>query len=333
MVTDRVCSAVIDSEAGAARLDGPPPLAAHEAWRLLLALRRRADDPTGPAPEGAWGFRLAGSEWVRANGSAAEVWIEPATGELLRSRRQVRADARDLIELHGHHATRTTAQGHVVAVLGQSLDGFIATRTGHSRSINGRESLDHLHRVRALSDAVLVGVGTALADRPRLTTRNVTGPHAVRVVVDPRARLPSDSGLLRDGAAPTLVLRATERDGFETRLSEQATALHLPCGDGALAPDAILRALAARGLGRVLVEGGGITVGRFLEAGLIDRLQLLVSPLILGAGRPALPIKPADRLEQALRPSCSCRMLGSDVLFDLRPSRGGEGGEPLARVC
>jgi riboflavin biosynthesis pyrimidine reductase len=151
-------------------------------------------------------------------------------------------------------------------------------------------------------------------------------------VVDPRARLPLDSGLLHDGAAPTLVLRATERDGFETRLSEQATALHLPCGDGAMAPDAILRALAARGLGRVLVEGGGITVGRFLEAGLIDRLQLMVSPLIIGAGRPALPISPADRLEQALRPSSSCHLLGSDVLFDLRFSRGGEGREPRGPV-
>ena len=64
----------------------------------------------------------------------------------------------------------------MVAVLGQSLDGFIATRAGHSRYINGQESLDHLHRVRALSDAVLIGVGTALADGPRLTTRNVVGP-------------------------------------------------------------------------------------------------------------------------------------------------------------
>ena len=68
----------------------------------------------------------------------------------------------------------------------------------------------------------------------------------------------------------------------------------------------------------MLVEGGGITVGRFLEAGLIDRLQLAVSPLIIGAGRPALPVAPAERLDQALRPACSRHLLGEDVLFDLR---------------
>ncbi len=256
-----------------------------------------------------------------ADGPAAELWLDPTIGMPVRSRRAITADAHALLDRHGHHATRTRAQGHVVAVLGQSLDGFIATQSGHSHFINGRQSLDHLHRVRALSDAVLIGVGTALADGPRLTTRNVVGPNAVRVVVDPRRRLPAASGLLCDGAAPTLVIRATDGPTFEARISDQGTALHLPAEDGAIAPDAILRALAERGLGRVLVEGGGITVGRFLEAGLIDRLQLAVSPLIIGSGRPALPVTPADRLDQALRPSCTRHFLGDDVLFDLRFTR------------
>ena len=64
---------------------------------------------------------------------------------------------------------------------------------------------------------------------------------------------------------------------------------------------------------RLLVEGGGVTVGRFLDAGLLDRLQLAVSPVIIGAGRPALPVRPADRLDQAIRPACTRHLLGEDV--------------------
>jgi riboflavin biosynthesis pyrimidine reductase len=150
----------------------------------------------------------------------------------------------------------------------------------------------------------------------------------VRVVLDPRGRLPASSGLLCDGAAATLVVRAADHPGpaFERAISDQATALHLHGEDGRIAPRTVLEALAERGLRRILVEGGGVTVGRFLEAGLVDRLQLAVAPLILGAGRPALPVPPADRLDQALRPSCSRHLMGEDVLFDLDFSRAGDPG-------
>src|SRR5580698_10644198 len=77
----------------------------------------------------------------------------------------------------------------VVGQIGQSLDGRAATSTGHSHFINGTEGLDHLHRLRALMDAVVVGVGTALADDPLLTVRRVAGPHPARVVIDPSGRL------------------------------------------------------------------------------------------------------------------------------------------------
>src|SRR6201991_2834844 len=79
----------------------------------------------------------------------------------------------------------------VVGQLGQSLDGRIATETGHSHYINGPAGLAHLHRLRALVDAVVVGIGTALADNPQLTVRRVSGPHPARVVIDTRGRLPA----------------------------------------------------------------------------------------------------------------------------------------------
>ena len=314
---DGASSALIDLDASLARPLDLPPISPAEAWRLLLTLRRRVDDAAVPRSDDHWSFRLAGEDWQPARGPAAEIWVEPLTGVMRRSRRAWTAEARALLDRHGHHATRSREHGQVVAVLGQSLDGFIATRAGHSRYINGQESLDHLHRIRALSDAVLIGVGTALADGPRVTTRNVVGPHAVRVVIDPRGRLPPTCGLLCDGAATTLVIRATDGAGFATRISDQGTALYLPSQDGVIAPSTIVHALAERGLSRLLVEGGGITVGRFLEAGLIDQLQLVVSPLIIGAGRPALPVAPAERLDQALRPACSRHLLGEDVLFAL----------------
>src|SRR5688572_28150657 len=84
----------------------------------------------------------------------------------------------------------------VIGQIGQSLDGRIATPTGHSHYINGPAGIAHLHRLRALVDAVVVGVGTALADDPQLTVRRVSGPQPVRVVVDPRGRLPGTARLL-----------------------------------------------------------------------------------------------------------------------------------------
>src|ERR1700733_15114197 len=81
----------------------------------------------------------------------------------------------------------------VVGQIGQSIDGRIATVTGHSKYINGPAGLAHLHRLRALVDAVLVGIGTAVADNPQLTVRRVAGPSPARIVLDPRGRLSPDA--------------------------------------------------------------------------------------------------------------------------------------------
>ncbi len=290
-------------------------LTADEVWHLVLAVRRRRDQQRGD--DGCWGFRRDGGGWVLAAEQVADLLVDPKRRSIHWLRVQPDAPGLAIVDLHLAHALCDRGRGCVVAVLGQSLDGYIATCGGDSRYINGPESLVHLHRVRALSDAVLVGVGTALADAPRLTTRHVVGPSATRVVLDPKGRLPPTSGLLGDGLAPTIVVRATTERAASRRLTEQATLLSLPAVDGMIPPADVVAALAALGVGRLLVEGGGVTVGRFLDAGLINRLQLAVSPLILGSGRPALPVAPADRLDQGLRPRCRAHAMGADVLFDL----------------
>ncbi len=206
----------------------------------------------------------------------------------------------------------------VVAQIGQTLDGRIATVTGASQYISGREALKHLHRLRAAVDAVVVGVGTAIADDPQLTVRHVAGPNPTRVVIDPKGRLPSNLRMLGDGAGPVMALSAPDappRADLETlRLA--------PGPDGAFAPVAIVDALAARGFRRILVEGGADTLARFLDAGRVDLLHVLVAPMILGSGKPGIRLRPVERLADALRPRTEVHVLADgDVLFacDLRP--------------
>jgi diaminohydroxyphosphoribosylaminopyrimidine deaminase/5-amino-6-(5-phosphoribosylamino)uracil reductase len=167
----------------------------------------------------------------------------------------------------------------VVGQIGQSLDGRVATIQGRLEYINGPAGLAHLHRLRALVDAVVVGIGTALADNPQLTVRNVAGPNPARVVIDPRGRLPAGARLLAPDGIRRLVVRSEEAGG---PLPAGIDVMTLPAENGHIAPAAILAALAARGFRRVLVEGGAETISRFLAAGCLDRLHVVVAPIILG---------------------------------------------------
>jgi riboflavin-specific deaminase-like protein len=201
----------------------------------------------------------------------------------------------------------------VVGQLGQTLDGRIATESGHSHYINGPEGLDHLHRLRALVDAVVIGVGTALVDNPQLTVRRVAGPSPARVVLDPRGRLQPDARVLAaDGVRRLVVTTPAAR----CRLPDGVEVVSLPADDGHIAPAAVLGALAARGMRRILIEGGARTVSGFLSAGCLDRLHLVVAPMILGTGRAGLGLAPIDRVDHALRPPTRAYPLGEDVLFD-----------------
>jgi riboflavin-specific deaminase-like protein len=210
---------------------------------------------------------------------------------------------------------RATSSGRPMAVgqIGQSLDGRIATLSGHSRSINGPEGIAHLHRLRAVVDAVVVGAGTVRADDPQLTVRNVSGPNPVRVVIDPRGTLPAQSrAFIRDGVHRIVITlqhpRPQARDGIET--------VALPDTAGRIAPGAILDALFERGLHRILIEGGAQTVSSFLAAGCLDRLHVVVAPMILGSGKPGLDLPPVADMTGALRVPMRTHCLGSEILFD-----------------
>lgn len=204
----------------------------------------------------------------------------------------------------------------VLAQLGQSLDGFIASRTGHAEFVTGPEDRAHLHRLRALVDAVVVGVGTVVADDCRLTVRAVPGTHPTRVVLDPSARAPRDSAVLTDGAAPTLWI-VGEHASVPAATNPDVVVLRVPVGDRGMAPRDVLAVLARRGLERVLVEGGGRTVSGFLEAGTLHRLFLTTAPMLIGDGVPGIRFRGADHLSGALRAPVRRFVLGGDLCTEL----------------
>lgn len=201
----------------------------------------------------------------------------------------------------------------IVAQCGQSIDARIATASGHSHYINGAEGLAHLHRLRALVDAVVVGVGTALADDPQLTVRRVAGPSPARVVIDPNGRLAPTARLLIDDGVRRLVITGID---IAANLPAGVEVVKVATTDGQLAPAAVLAALAARGFRRILIEGGSNTVSRFLAAGCLDRLHVMIAPMIIGAGPSSVSLPPIERVEQAVKAPMRAHILGDEVLLD-----------------
>jgi riboflavin-specific deaminase-like protein len=201
----------------------------------------------------------------------------------------------------------------VLAHLGSSLDGRIATSSGHSAGVTGAANLVHMHRLRALADAVLVGAGTVAADDPQLTVRHVEGASPLRVVLDPRRSLPVDRRLFRSAPPPTLLL--TARAGPDRHGEAEALMLADP------EPPTVLAALRRRGVRRLFIEGGGVTVSRFLAAGCLDELQICIAPVLLGSGRPTLTLPAIPTMGEALRPEALVLPQGDDRLWSLKLRR------------
>lgn len=198
----------------------------------------------------------------------------------------------------------------IFAQIGQSLDGRVATETGDAMDVSGADGLAHLHRLRALADAVVIGVQTAVHDNPQLTVRLAEGESPARVVIDPHGRLPNDAALLRDTSVRRIIIQAVDKErpaGIETVKLSRA---------GWICPHEIVAALSKFGFGHILIEGGSVTIAQFLEADLLDRLHVAVAPLLIGSGPQSLTTSPIGTLAAARRPKMTAYDLGSDILFD-----------------
>ena len=238
---------------------------------------------------------------------------------------EVRLDvARDEAErLNAGFFLRVQAGRPLVTLkLATSLDGRIATRTGASRWITGEEARQCAHRLRATHDAILIGSGTALADDPELTCRlpGLEERSPVRIVLDGRLRLPPSSRLARTARElPTWIITragadskrraALERCGIEVLTVATAA-------EGQIDLRVALSVLAARGLTRVMVEGGSELAAALLGARLVDRLVWFQAPLLIGGdGLPAVGGLGADALADCLSVQrFHCLTLARDAL-------------------
>lgn len=269
------------------------PIDAESAWKLIRAIRHHARQPSG--------ISIAGLH-IRPDGHwSADGTVTPDATLLLDTLLPLACGASPL----------------VIAQIGQSLDGRTATISGHSRYVTGYASRVHLHRLRALVDAVVIGANTAIEDNPQLTVRHVPGDNPVRIVLDPNGRVPHHCHVFTDGGPPTW---HAVHAGIAA--APGARRLALP-QDAADIPSGLLARLASQGMSRVLIEGGGTTISRFIEAGCVDRLHIVVAPFIIGSGRPGLSLKEIDTLADALRPQYRSFALDEDRLYDLVLARAG----------
>lgn len=203
----------------------------------------------------------------------------------------------------------------VIAQLGQSLDGRIATINGHSKYINHKEGLTHLHRLRANVDAVIVGVGTVNDDDPRLTVRLCDGDSPKRVIIDPHGRVFANAQMFSDDGPEVIIIT---RNDMDHPLRERAKILPLDHNNGRISPESIINCLAANGMKRLLVEGGARTVSVFLDNDALDRLHMIVAPLILGSGQPGLALSCIKTVQEGLQPTVELYSLGHDILYDCK---------------
>jgi diaminohydroxyphosphoribosylaminopyrimidine deaminase/5-amino-6-(5-phosphoribosylamino)uracil reductase len=217
-----------------------------------------------------------------------------------------------------------TGRPLVVYKAALSVDGFTATETGDSKWISGAASRARVHRWRAESDAVAVGISTALADDPQLTARDVDDPEPrqpLRVVFDSQARLPLGSKLVTSAAeAPVLVVASGEASADRlAALREAGIEVAAPAGERAARVAAALDELGRRGITSLLLEGGAELAGAFLEAGEVDQLRIFYAPVLLGGGRPLAVRAGASEVAGGERPlAVDWAPSGEDMLLSAR---------------
>lgn len=215
-----------------------------------------------------------------------------------------------------------TGAPYVVAKFAASLDGKIATRTGHSQWITGPQARAHAHLLRQQCDAIIVGAETVIADDPALTTRLEDRPvsHPLRVVLDSRART-SPGAKVFDRSAPGALLAVTA-DAPQERVQrhrDMGVDIIVLDTDEHGKPDVrdLSPALHKRGVNGVMIEGGGAVLGSFFDAGLVDEVWAYQAPVIIGgAGKNPVAGLGADRLSDALRLNQTMiERLGDDILI------------------
>ena len=171
-----------------------------------------------------------------------------------------------------------------IAHIAQSLDGFIATNSGESKYISSKENLDHIHRLRAISDIIIVGANTFREDKPKLTTRLVEGDNPKIYVFDPKK-------ILKSSQTSNNIKIISDKDVMRNKFKKYKT---------------------------IYIEGGGRTISYFMEKNIIDRIHVCLCPIILGGGRPSFIENKNISINNLKSYDPRHYQMGNDVLFDLK---------------
>lgn len=211
---------------------------------------------------------------------------------------------------------------YVILNAAMTLDGKIATVAGDSR-ISCSADLDRTHKLRAGVDAVMIGVGTVLADDPSLTVRRAKGKNPIRIVIDSEAKTPLNARILC-GPAKTIVATTTRAPKKKIEKLRSRGAEPITCGSKKVDLKELLRKLRARGVRRLLLEGGSTLNWGMLERGLVDEVRVAISPRIVGgaAARTLVGGVGFRRVPQGVKLKLqSARRVGTDLLLTYKVKR------------
>tara|TARA_Y100000588_G_C13983088_1_gene808121 strand:+ start:90 stop:926 length:837 start_codon:yes stop_codon:yes gene_type:complete len=196
-----------------------------------------------------------------------------------------------------------------IGQIGQSLDAKIALNNGNSHYINEKESITYLHCLRSISDGVLVGVNTIIKDNPLLTTRKIKGQNPIRLVIDPSLKLTNKYKIFKDKNTNIVFTNSNKKKNLNN-----TTIVKLPKKNFTLG---IYKFLKKSSLKYILIEGGPTTLSYFIELKLINYLQFIISPTLIGSGIDSVKLKPITNLNKAIRRTSNFAKLGKEIVATL----------------
>ena len=196
-----------------------------------------------------------------------------------------------------------------IGQIGQSLDGKIALNNGSSHYINEKESITYLHCLRSISDGVLVGVNTIIKDNPLLTTRKIKGPNPIRLIIDPTLKLTNKYKIFKDDNKNIIFTNSSKKKKFIN-----TTIVKFPKKNFT---QNIYDYLEKASLQTILIEGGPTTLSHFIELKLLNFMQFIISPTIIGSGIDSVRLKPISDLKNALRAKNTICKLGKEIIVTL----------------
>lgn len=198
---------------------------------------------------------------------------------------------------------------NLIGQIGQSIDGKIALNNGKSHYINEKESIIYLHCLRSISDGVLVGVNTIIKDNPLLTTRKIKGQNPTRLIIDPSLKLTNKYKIFKDNNKNIIFTNSSKRKKLYN-----TTIVKFPKKNFTLS---IYKYLKKTSLKTILIEGGPTTLSHFIELKLLNYMQFIISPTIIGSGIDSLKLKPITNLKNAIRKKNTISKLGKEIIVTL----------------